>query len=222
MISKGVQELIDQLHTQGVEAGKQEAENIIQAAENKAQKILNDARIQSEILLKEAMVKIEHEKKSAIEALALAARNMRLEVRESLIQRFKSEVQRLIHKEMVHEEMLSQFILMIAANTAEEIKAFKAKNIEIQLPAILLDLEKARQNPDLLKNDALKPLIQSLTKKMIGEGITFVVDEDKPLVGIKARLVNEQIEMDLSEEAVGALLLKHMEPRFYALLEGIL
>ena len=52
------------------------------------------------------------------------------------------------------------------------------------------------------------------------EGIVFrVADDDQE--GIMARLVDEEISVEVTAEAVTTLLLEHLQPRFRALLEGI-
>lgn len=222
-LSQGVEALISQLHTQGVQAGKAEAQKLIEEAKLGAQEIISAAKREAELLLSQAMTKIQNEQKATYDALRIAARDMQLEIRQNLINRFKSEVSRLVHQEMAEKDLLRQFILMIAAKSAEEIQQYRAEHITLELPTDAFELEKLRQNPSQLEKDSLKPLIYQITKEMIKEGFSFVVsEEEKPLVGIKARLNNEKIEIDLSEQAISTLLLKHMEPRFYALLEGLL
>ena len=38
---------------------------------------------------------------------------------------------------------------------------------------------------------------------------------------MKVFLKNEQVEIDLSEKAIASMLLEHLQPRFRALLEGV-
>ena len=58
---------------------------------------------------------------------------------------------------------------------------------------------------------------------MLTEGMSFKINpNDEKSAGIKVYLENEDIVLDLSEEAVSSLLVKHMQPRFRALLEGLL
>lgn len=223
MISQGVETLIERLKHDGVNAGKDEAARLIREAQNKANKIHNEAQAKSKAMMAEAHQLIQQEKKAAEDALQLAARNMRLELRQNLMDRFTQEVKRLVHKELDEKDTLRQLILLVTIDSLEQLQAFKAKNIEIELPTRVLDFDEIRKNPELMKNDSLKTLVQSLTRHMLSEGMSVRLNqEDKPMVGIKVSLVDEEIVLDLTEEAVSNLLIKHMQPRFRALLEGLL
>ncbi|WP_058534974.1 hypothetical protein [Legionella saoudiensis] len=222
-ISQGIETLIKRLKEDGVNAGRDEAEKIVQIAQEKANDLLNNAQAKAKSLLDEAHARIQQEQKAAEDALYLAAKNMRLELRQNLINRFIQEVKHLVHKELDNEEMIRQLIILIAKDTAEQARAFKAQKIEIQLPEKILDFNDIRKNPNLLDNDPLKALVQSLMQQMLKEGMHVVINPGaKNLIGIKVHLVNEEIVLDLSEEAVSSLLVKHMQPRFRALLEGLL
>ncbi len=222
IISHGVESLIERLKNNGVQAGKTEADNIIKQAQEQADKIINDARDEENLLISNAHKKIQQEKQAAIDALELAARNMRLELRQRMISRFKEEVKRLVHKELDNESIIRQIILLLAVDTAEQLQKFKDSKIEIQLPEKVLDFDKIRNNPKLLENDPLKKLVQGATSEMLRAGMNLKVHTDKREVGIKVRIVGEDIELDLTEEAITDILLKHLQPRFRALLEGLL
>ncbi|MGL5741104.1 MAG: hypothetical protein ACRCXC_00400 [Legionella sp.] len=163
LISQGVETLIERLKQDGVDAGKEEATRLIREAQEKANKILNEAKAKSKTMMEGAHQSIQQEKKAAADALQLAARNMRLELRQNLIDRFTQEVRRLVHKELYAKDMLRQLILIVATDTAEQLHAFKAKHIEIELPKRRLDFDEIRKNPELLAKDPLKILVQSLT-----------------------------------------------------------
>ncbi|KTD43631.1 hypothetical protein [Legionella parisiensis] len=223
VISQGVETLIERLKNDGVSAGKEEAGRLIQEAQQKADKILNEAQVKMKAMLNEAHQKIQQEKKAAEDALQLSARNMRLELRQNLIDRFTQEVRRLVHKELDDKDILRQLIFLVAIDTVEQLHAFKAKNIEIQLPKKVLDFDEIRKNPELMEKDPLKILVQSITRQMLREGMSVRINQkDSQVSGIKVSLVEEEIVLDLTEDAVSSLLIKHMQPRFRALLEGLL
>lgn len=223
IISQGIEALIEKLKTEGVTAGQKEAKDIVKQAKKQADQIIYQARTEAEMLVTQAHGKIQQEKQAAEDALGLAARNMRLELRQRLIDRFRTEVQRLVHKELSSEDTIRQLILILAIDTAEQLQKFKEKEIAIQLPQAVLDFDKIRENPNLLTSDALKLLVQNTTNQMLRQGVTLTVNtENKNEVGMKVRIVDEDIEMDLTEDAINQLLLKHMQPRFRALLEGLL
>lgn len=222
VISQGVEALIERLKQDGVQAGKLTADNTIKQAQEQANKILKNARDEAQAYIDTAHKKIQQEKRAAEDALQLAARNMRLELRERLIERFKEEVSRLVHKELTNEATIRQLILILALDNAEQLQQIRNKEIQIELPATVLDFEQIRKNPKLLEKDPLKQLVQGVTSQMLREGMTVKINSNKPEVGIKVRILDEGIEMDLTEEAISELLLKHLQPRFRALLEGLL
>lgn len=225
MVSRGVESLIERLKNDGVEAGRTEADKLIEEAKKESYRILNDARQEANKLITEATQKIQSEKQAALEALKLALRDLRLELRQQLINRFKEEVKRLIHKELDNESTMRQLILLFGLNSAKELQEFKAKNIEIELPEKVLEFDKIRNNPKLLETDSLKQLVQGITSQMLKEELNFKINtENKGEVGIKVRILGEgqDVELDFSEDAMNALLLKHLQPRFRALLEGLL
>jgi V/A-type H+-transporting ATPase subunit E len=223
IISQGVENLVAQLKNDGVLAGKNAADNIIRQAEEEANQILNKAHVDATEIYNQAHEKIKNEKKAAEDALQLAARNMRLELRQQLIARFKEEVKRLIHKELTNEATIRQLILILASETSDKLQQFRNKEIDIQLPDTVLEFDVIRKNPKLLENDPLKILVQGITGQMLKQGIHFSINkENKNDVGFTVRIVAEEIEMDLTEEAISTLLLKHIQPRFRALLEGLL
>jgi V/A-type H+-transporting ATPase subunit E len=223
MITHGVESLINRLKNDGVQAGKTEADKIIKDAQNQANKILNEARMEADNLLNHATKKIQQERQAALDALEIAARNMRLEIRQRMTNRLKEEVQRLVHKDLDNETTIHQLIQLLTIDSAEKLKEFTNSKIEIYLPEKALDFEKIRNHPELLVNDPLKQLVQGTTNVMFKSGIELKINTDKKNeVGIKVRVVDEDIEIDLTEEAISALLLKHLQPRFRALLEGLL
>ena len=54
---------------------------------------------------------------------------------------------------------------------------------------------------------------------MLREGLSFGVT-DGIKAGIRVKLVDENAQIDLTESAISQLLLRHMLPRFRALLRG--
>jgi V/A-type H+/Na+-transporting ATPase subunit E len=65
----------------------------------------------------------------------------------------------------------------------------------------------------------LMHFVLSLGGGMLREGLSFGVADDAQ-AGIRVQLVDENMQIDLTESAVSQLLLRHMLPRFRALLRG--
>jgi V/A-type H+-transporting ATPase subunit E len=54
---------------------------------------------------------------------------------------------------------------------------------------------------------------------MLRDGMSFGVADDGE-AGIRVRLVDDDVQVDFTESALSGLLLRHMLPRFRALLRG--
>jgi V/A-type H+-transporting ATPase subunit E len=151
--------------------------------------------------------------------LRVATRDALLYLRTQLTQRFSVEVQRLVGEEVKKKEMLQQMILEIVGRVGGQTAA--AKKVEILLPSDVVGLEELRQHPEELGRDELSQFVKAISQDMArGEGITFGVTDDK-VPGLRVRLAEQGIVLDLSDQAIAALLLQHLQPRFRALLEGI-
>jgi len=58
------------------------------------------------------------------------------------------------------------------------------------------------------------------SQSMLRDGVTFGFAKDQT-GGLKIKLVDREIELDLSDQAVADAILVHLQPRFRALLEGV-
>ena len=60
----------------------------------------------------------------------------------------------------------------------------------------------------------------SIAANLLREGVRFEVADDID-AGLLVRLVDDAMVIDFTDETVTALLLEHLQPRFRALLQGI-
>lgn len=95
-----------------------------------------------------------------------------------------------------------------------------AERIEVVLPTDVVGLEDLRRDPEALRAGTLTYFAAAVGRERLREGVSFTAGEPG-LHGIRIRLVDRDVEIDLTEEAVAELLLEHLQPRFRALLEGI-
>lgn len=72
-IASGVQALIERLRQEGVDAGRSEAEKLVEEAESRAKWIVSQAQEEADRLLTKARETVEREKTAADEALQVAA-----------------------------------------------------------------------------------------------------------------------------------------------------
>ncbi|MDJ0926937.1 MAG: hypothetical protein QNJ73_04720 [Gammaproteobacteria bacterium] len=218
--ASGVEELIQRLRNDGVAAGRKEAERIIQDAESRANWLVQQAQAESDELRARAQQEADRFRASAEEALQVAARDAVLQMKDQLTQQFSDEIGRLVRGELEQKAVLERLILEIAGQVRERANLEAESRLEILLPESAMELAELRENPEELRRGQLSQLVIEVAGNLLREGVTLVPDGDVK-DGIRIRLVDESIEIDLSSNAIAAHLLEHLLPRFRALLEGM-
>jgi len=218
-VSPRVQALIDSLREQGVAAGKSRAEEIVRKAQQQADDILKKAETEAHARLEKARKDSDSLKEAADEALRVAARDTVLQMKGQLMQAFSDSVRRLVAAEMDGTEMLRQMILEVCGRARADAGLEDVADLEVLLPRDIVPLEELRRKPEELQEGALTKFVLSETGKMIGQGITLGQHEDGR--GIKVIAHGGDVEITLTDAAVAAVILSHLQPRFRALLEGI-
>ena len=112
-------------------------------------------------------------------------------------------------------ETLKQLLINAASNTH-----IPDEKMTILLPEKILGLEDIRQNPNSLKGGALVEILSEVTRKLLKSEVIFSTGL-KSKEGIVFSLRDGEIKIDLTDEALTALLLSHLQPRFRAILEGV-
>ncbi len=84
----------------------------------------------------------------------------------------------------------------------------------------VVGLEEMRRKPEEFEEDALAHFILSITSGILRQGLSFKAFDDSSS-GIRVRLVDKNIEIELTDKSIASLLLQHLQPRFRAFLEGI-
>jgi V/A-type H+-transporting ATPase subunit E len=82
-----------------------------------------------------------------------------------------------------------------------------------------LGLEELQRRPEELESK-LSQFAKEIASATWREGVS--IDTLEPGGhGIRVRLKGEELELDLSDRAIADLLLEHLQPRFRAVMEGI-
>ena len=219
-VSHGVEQLIERLRDDGVKQGRAEAQRIVDDAEHRATWLINQAREQADEMLLKAREEAERLRRSGEEALQIAARDAVLNMKGFLSERFAVEVRRLVGEQMRDEALLRDLILAIAGRVREDMDLDKAAALEVLLPRDVIGLDELRHHPETLKEGTLSHFVLAVAQSLLREGVTFSVGEARQS-GIRIRLVGQDLEVELTDETVARLLLTHLQPRFRALVEGI-
>ena len=209
--SSGVKELITRIRDEGVRAGQTEADRLVSQAKHEAAKILADAKREAAEMRQKAETDSEGFRTAALESLKMAARDTSLELRQSLIRSFETHVKRLVSDTTLDKDVLRDVVLVLSGRAVEEVG--KDRPVRLELPKALL----APEGADVGKQTHAAVL--GLTRDMLRSGVELVPAADVK-GGVRMRLTDQDLEVDLTDEAVSRLLLKHLLPRFRGVLEG--
>ena len=219
-LSNGVETLIERLRDEGIAKGRQEAELIVRDAEHRAEWLVGQAQEEADRILAKAREASERLKRSTHEALQVAARDTVLDLKSHLSAQFTAQVGRLVSRELSDEALLEKLILELVGRVREGVQLDEAQRGEVVLPRDVIGIEELRRHPEQLKKGTLSHFVLVMAEEMLREGISFSVSEDEQK-GLRLRLNEGEMEIDLTVDAVTALLMAHLQPRFRALLEGI-
>jgi V/A-type H+/Na+-transporting ATPase subunit E len=219
-MSSGVDALIARLRDEGVSAGRAEASKIVKNAQAEAKRIFDKASVQARDQIESSRKEAKSYQTAGEEALKTAMRDAVLDMKSRLMERFSSDVERLVSLHLKEPDVLKQLILEVTAQVREDTNLGDKNELEILLPAEVVGLDELRQNPEELEKGLLTEFVRGLTGELLREGITFRALDDLT-AGIHIQVKDNDIVLDLSDEAITALLLKHLQPRFRVILEGI-
>ncbi len=217
-VSSGVQELITRLRDDGVKAGKEKAEEILQGARAEAAKIVADAEAKADEMLLRAQVQIERDKNACMGSLRTAIRDTELKMEAELKADFAAHVQRLVSIEMGDREFIKQCILAVAGMATGHMVC-EGQPVEVLLPKDLFETDEfgSRLTPE--GKERMHHLVLGISADMLREGVELKPSRNIKH-GIRVRLKGEDLEIDLSDQAIGELLLENLLPRYQAIVRG--
>lgn len=219
--ASGVEALLERLEMEGVRAGEQKAARLVADAEARARAIREAAEEEARATIEAARIEAANLARGGEEALRVAMRDAVLDLKQQLASQFKGEVSRLVTQHMRDEEVLRRLILAVAGRAAEATEVAKAGAVEILLPADVIGLDDLRRDPSELRDGALGRFVLGAMGELLRQGVTFGRSADATS-GIEVRLIDREVVLDLSDKAVADVILAHLQPRFRALLEGVI
>ena len=152
-------------------------------------------------------------------ALEVAARDALLDLRAQMTSRLSDEVIRLLSRVTLDEDLLRQMILEIVGRARKSAGVDAAKRVQVILPEEVIGIEELRKKPEELKEGTLTHFVVALAGEMLRKGVEFTTAPG--FHGIKVRLVDSDVEVDLTDDAIAGIMLAHLQPRFRAVMEGI-
>ncbi|MBR2028837.1 MAG: hypothetical protein IKA10_07635 [Oscillospiraceae bacterium] len=195
-----LQELIDQIKRDGVEAAATEAEAVLKAAKAEAEKIISEAKAEAEKYLVNAKNENDRMVKSSEDAIRQAGRNLLISFRESVAKEANAIVAGNVTA-VYSSEAFAKLVM-----TAVEGWAGKPDAEDITVIMNSEDLKSLEET-----------LLAGLKEKMIN-GVTFKANDNFD-GGFRIAVNNGGAYYDYSAEAVVEMLSSYLSPKVTALLK---
>ncbi|CAG1020303.1 hypothetical protein IVG45_05295 [Methylomonas sp. LL1] len=218
--SSGVEQLIERLREQAVNAGQAKAEDIVANAQKRATWLIGEAEQEAKNIVGKARAEADALTKAGIDALNLASRDALLKLRDTLLGSFSQEVRRAVAEQMAKPAIIEQLILALAGQVRAKAGLDDNQQITLILPEDVIGVDELRKNPEELRQGALSSLSALIAGDLLRQGVSFDIS-DQFKSGLKIKLEQNAMRIEFTDEAVAALLLEHLQPRFRALLQGI-
>jgi V/A-type H+-transporting ATPase subunit E len=213
--SKGIQELIDLMRDKGVSAGKDEGQKIIDEAEERAAWIIAQAEEEAAKVRAEAEKNARFVSEAGKEALDIAFRDIKLKLKDELSSKFAGQLRKLISKELQDPETLKKILISAASKSK-----VPDEPMTIVLPDRVVGVNELRKDPTLLGQDPLIEMLSEVAATLFSQGVK-IETSDKADGGLTFLLKGGEITVELTEHSLADLVLVHLQPRFRAILEGV-
>jgi len=214
-VSHGVQELIDEIRDKGVKTGREEGARIVADAESRAQWIVQQAREEAETIRSKAEQEANFIREYGREALQLAMRDVLLRLRDELSRHLSHELQRVLHNKLQQEDALLALLKGVAARIAGE-----SVPESLLIPASVVGIDALKEHPETLREGMLPELLAEVLGQLLARGVTVLATAQQPN-GCRLQYENGSISVELTDEVLTAVLMAHLQPRFRAMLEGV-
>ena len=211
--ASGVQALISRIRDDGVQAGQGKADEIIAQAREEAARMVDEAIVETNETRRKAALEIESNQNAALAALKMAARDTRLQLEAEVLAAFEAHVKRLVAPVAYDGRFVRTLILVLAGQAVEQYP------VDQELEILVSDLIAGREDENQELDEVIRDSVLGISGNMLREGVEIIPGSDVP-GGARVRVVGEDLEIDLSEDAISKLLLKHLLPRYRAILEG--
>ncbi len=208
--SAGVQQLIERLHGEGLAKGQAEAEQLIADARAKAVEIIDDAKREADEIATSAIHEAERTRVAGEEAVRIAGRDTILRLTDELAEDFVRKLRHLVGHTLQDTEFLRSMILQITSGAVSG-EPGGAQNV-----VVMVDPTENSELP--ADQESLDAFIRSLIGETLQDGLTFEIEESE-VPGVRVQAVDGDLEIDLTAETLTALLVKHLSPRFRAIVE---
>lgn len=203
----GVQELIDQLKTDGVSRGQEEAESLVAHARREAVTIVDQAKEDAEKIVADAREEAKRLEENGKQQLQLAGRDASLTLKEEFEQEFQRRLGKLVDQSLRDHELLKRLILEVGGRAIPDREAGSGGKLLVAA------------GEDNAAQAELDGMVAGITADMLRDGMTVEVDDQADEAGVRVQLQGGDVEVDLTSETVTALLMRFVAPRFRAIID---
>ena len=195
-----LQELIDQIKTDGVKAAEAEAASILESAKAEAEKSISDAKAEAEKTMQEAKTQNERIVRAGEDSIRQAGRNLLISFRESVAKELNVIVGDNV-KEALTSDSLPRLILAAVENWTKDTEAE--------------DISVLVGSKDLASIET--ELLAGLKERMCS-GVTLKPDDNFE-GGFRISVQDGRVYYDYSAEAVTELLSVYLTPKLISLMK---
>jgi V/A-type H+-transporting ATPase subunit E len=218
--ASGLEVLIARLKDEGVGAGRAEAERLVADAQARAHRITAKAEAEAKSMIEGARREAEALRRAGEDALRVASRDTVLDLKERLERRFADEIAQAVTAATRDDDLLRRMIIEVAGRARAEGGVDRAAEVEVLLPRTAVGLDELRAKPEALREGSLAHFTAATAGDVLRKGVTFARAEDEA-GGIRVKLGDRGVSVDLSDRAVADAILQHLQPRFRSLMEGV-
>lgn len=184
------------LKEETLKPAQEEAKNILDSARQKADEIVLQAENKKKQILSDLDQEIEQKQKIFDSSLNLSCRNAYQKVRESLEKNlFSEDLQKMIQEEVSNTQVMTDFVKAIVEAIDKE---GLSTDLEVFIPK------------KVNRDEFVKELINRFKDKLQKEK---VIDQDFA-AGVKVKMVDQKITIDLSDQALKELIASFLQKEF--------
>lgn len=201
-VEQGIEELVNQLYHEGIEKAESEAEQILVSARSEAERIRSEAKEEAERLMVRSREAAEAQRQATLHALHSAVRDTVLTIKEQLTIQLEQHLRTMVAEALDDDDYLRRLITLIAQRDP----ALPPVPVSVLIGDAALGGEDAAA------------FVRAALGDVAREGMRFGAFHGR---GIRVKLEESDIVIDMSEEALGDLVYEVISPRYRELLERV-
>jgi hypothetical protein len=162
--------------------------------------------------LKAAQQEAERTRTNGCRALALASRDSSLQLKEQLQHEFRGWVAGLVRTQLEQQDFLAEMIREIGGQALSMLDGRNGS----------ADVDPGESLSFLVADDetgSLQSFLKGQVSEMLRAGVSLQADRSVTH-GFRVQIVEEHVEIDFSDEAVTAVLMRFLAPKFRQLIDS--